>query len=228
MPSYGTILFDLDGTLIDSVGLILDSYHHTLAQHQLPPRSDDYWLAGLGTPLRVQFAEWADDPQELDEMIATYREYNLTNHDSRVTAYPGIVDVVRAVGELGVSLGLVTSKARGGATRGLSLVGLADSFQVLVCADDVSRPKPDPEPVTMALEALDADPGETLFVGDSLHDMESGRAAGVATGAVLWGPFDRAHLAGSAPDHWLEEPTQLLGLLNGEIRRLGLPRRGPS
>src|SRR6266581_1252348 len=77
MPALQTMLFDLDGTLIDSVRLILDSYHHTLATHGLPPRTDEEWLRGVGTPLPVQFADWAEDPDTLEALIATYREYNL-------------------------------------------------------------------------------------------------------------------------------------------------------
>lgn len=90
MPSFRTVLFDLDGTLIDSIRLILDSYHHTLRTHGLPPRSDDDWLRGIGTPLRVQFAPWADGPDRMEALIATYREYNLTNHDAMVRAYDGV------------------------------------------------------------------------------------------------------------------------------------------
>ena len=95
-----TVLFDLDGTLIDSVRLILDSYHHTLASHGLEARHDDFWLEGLGTPLRVQFKPWAHDPAKMEAMIATYREYNLTRHDGMVTAYPGVVPMSRPTNRL--------------------------------------------------------------------------------------------------------------------------------
>ena len=122
MPKFTTILFDLDGTLIDSVRLILDSYHHTLAQHDQAPRTDDFWLAGLGTPLRVQFKPWAENPDELEAMIGTYREYNLAHHDSRVTAYPGVVELVRGIRAAGYRTGLVTSKNKPGALRGLDSV----------------------------------------------------------------------------------------------------------
>jgi pyrophosphatase PpaX len=71
MPPIRTVLFDLDGTLIDSVRLILDSYHHTLAAHGLPPRTDEEWLRGVGTPLTAQFAEWSGDRAKLEALIAT-------------------------------------------------------------------------------------------------------------------------------------------------------------
>jgi len=212
MPPLQTFLFDLDGTLIDSVRLILDSYHHTLAAHGLPPRSDDEWLRGVGTPLTAQFAEWRDSGL-LDALVATYREYNLAHHDRMVTVYPGVVAVVTAIRRAGRATGLVTSKNRSGALRGLTLAKLEQFMDVLVCADEVTNPKPHPEPVQRALALLGADPGKSVYVGDSIHDMMSGRAAGVRTAAALWGPFGREHLEGATPDYWLERPENLLRLL---------------
>jgi pyrophosphatase PpaX len=212
MAPLRTFLFDLDGTLIDSVRLILDSYHHTLAAHGLPPRSDEEWLRGVGTPLTVQLAEWRDQGM-LDALIATYREYNLANHDRMVTVYPGIVAAVEAIRRAGCATGLVTSKNRPGALRGLVLAKLERMMDVLVCADEVTNPKPHPEPVEKAVALLDADPATTVYVGDSIHDMVSGRAAGVRTAAALWGPFGREHLAGATPDYWLRTPADLLGLI---------------
>jgi pyrophosphatase PpaX len=216
MTAIRTVLFDLDGTLIDSVRLILDSYHHTLAAHGLPPRTDDEWLAGVGTPLTAQFAAWGDDPDTLQALIATYRDYNLKHHDRMVTVYPGVVEVVQALKADGVATGLVTSKNRTGAVRGLTLVRLEALMDVLVCADEVENPKPHPEPVEKAVRLLGADPRSTVYVGDSIHDMHSGRAAGVRTAAVLWGPFGRSHLEGAQPDYWLERPEELLALVREE------------
>ena len=213
MAALTTVLFDLDGTLIDSVRLILDSYHHTLAAHGLPAMSDEHWLAGLGTPLRVQFRHWSDDPARLEALIATYREYNLTHHDTMVTAYPEVVPMVRAIRAAGFRTGLVTSKNRPGALRGLALVGLADAMDLIIGADEVENPKPHPEPIQFALRQLGEIPERAIYVGDSIHDMESGRAARVTTGAVLWGPFGRSHLESASPDHWLERPTDLLEVL---------------
>lgn len=209
-----TVLFDLDGTLIDSVRLILDSYHHTLAQHGLPARTDAEWLKGVGTPLTVQLAEWRDQAGTIEAMIATYREYNLKHHDRMVTVYPGVVDAVREIKAASIQTGLVTSKNRPGALRGLKLVGLEALMDVLVCADEVTNPKPHPEPVEKAVSLLGADPSTTLYVGDSVHDMHSGREAGVLTAAVLWGPFQRRQLEQAQPDYWLETPSDLVRLIN--------------
>ena len=213
MPRLSTMLFDLDGTLIDSVRLILDSYHHTLREHQLPARDDAYWLAGVGTPLRVQFQDYAEDPAYLEQLVATYRNYNLANHDQMVTIYPGVAEMMAAVRATGARTALVTSKNREGALRGLRLTGLESFLDVLVCADDVVRPKPDREPVDKAVAQLGATAADAIFVGDSVHDIQAGHAAGVATAAALWGPFSRAGLTPSAPEFWLARPGDLLPLL---------------
>ncbi len=209
---YETFLFDLDGTLIDTIELILTSYRHTIQAHRGSVPSDEAWLQGLGTPLWAQFRAWTDDEAEIEAMVATYRAHNLTHHDRLVREYPGVREAVTMLKARGRRLGVVTSKMRRGALRGLSCCGYDGTFETLVCADDVERHKPDPEPVYRALAALDADPERAVFIGDSPHDMASGRAAGVATAAVLWGPFAREALETHEPDHWLEAPGEILNL----------------
>lgn len=212
MTKLTTFLFDLDGTLLDSVRLILDSYHYTTTKHGLPPKSDAEWLAGLGTPLRVQFRDSVGPDLSMDQLVATYREFNLANHDTMASAYPGVVDVLRQVRARGIRFGLVTSKNQYGARLGLKLMGVESDFEVVIGADDVVNPKPHAEPVLKALEALGTPKENTVYIGDSVHDMESGRAAGVRTAGVLWGPFTRPELERTRPDYWLERPEQLLDL----------------
>ena len=213
MP-FSTFLFDLDGTLIDSIDLILRSYRHTMQIHRAdaPPPPDDVWMKGLGTPLWVQFRHWTDDETEIAAMVATYRAYNLKHHDSLVKPYEGVVEEVVKLKQSGKRLGLVTSKLKDGAMKGLRLAGLDHAFEIVIGAGEVTNPKPHPEPVLKALDLLDAAPERTVFIGDSRHDLECGRAAGVKTAAVLWGPFNRAHLADLDPDFWLEKPAQLAQL----------------
>jgi pyrophosphatase PpaX len=213
MPDIRTVLFDLDGTLIDSIELILASYRHTMAEHGYPDVSDAEWLRGVGTPLRTQLGQWATSQEQLDALVATYRTYNLANHDRMVRAFPLVPELVHRIRASGIRTGVVTSKNREGTRRGLKLVGIEEAMEVLVCADDVTRAKPDPEPVHRALELLQADPASTIFVGDSIHDLVSGREAGVLTGAVLWGPFARQELEPAAPDYWLSTPQELGELL---------------
>jgi pyrophosphatase PpaX len=180
------------------------------ANAPLPP--DDVWMKGLGTPLWVQFRHWTDDEAEIEAMVATYRAYNLHHHDSLVKPYEGVVEEVVKLKRLGKRLGLVTSKLKDGAMKGLRLARLDQAFEIVIGAGEVTHPKPHPEPVLKALALLDAAPERTVFIGDSRHDLESGRAAGVKTAAVLWGPFNRSHLEDLAPDFWLEKPDQLAQL----------------
>jgi pyrophosphatase PpaX len=206
---FSTLLFDLDGTLIDSIDLILRSYRHTMRTHRGEEPPDDVWMEGLGTPLWVQFRHWTQDEAEIRAMVETYRTYNLAHHDELVRPYDGVVEAVLRLDTAGKTLGLVTSKMRGGALKGLRLAGLETAFDVVVGSDEVTNPKPHPEPVLLALERLDRRPADAVFIGDSRHDIECGRAAGVKTAAVLWGPFDRNHLEDLDPDYWLERPSDL-------------------
>jgi len=206
-----TFLFDLDGTIIDSIDLILRSYRHTMTLHRsnepLPP--DEVWIKGLGTPLWTQFGEITADREEIEAMVQTYRTYNLTHHDALVKPYDGVVDEIRRLQTSGKRLGVVTSKLRDGAMRGIRISGLDQVFDIVVGCDDVKHFKPHPEPVLKAVQELGVKHEDTVFVGDSRHDMECGRAAGVKTAAVLWGPFDRPHLEDLSPDYWLEKPEDL-------------------
>lgn len=217
MPAYTAILFDLDGTLLDSIPLIVESFEHAFVAVGRTPPSRDQILKGVGTPLGAYFARWVDEPDVLGALVAQYRAYNLAHHDRRVSAFPGVVDMVAGVRHAGCRTALVTSKNHATARRGLDVMGLAAAFDLVIGCDDVVRPKPDREPVDRALAQLgQVRPGEALFVGDSLHDLESGHAAGVATAAALWGPFDREHLAAGSPTYWLDTPADLLALLDAE------------
>lgn len=207
-----TYLFDLDGTLLDSIDLILTSFHHTSQVHLGKELSDHYWLAGVGTPLRTQLRKIARSEEELDAMMDTYRDFNLEKHDEMAKPYPGIVEVVKKLHRENAKLALVTSKLSEGANRGVRLLGLDEELAVRVCADDVVNGKPHPEPVLKALAALGAEPDQALFIGDSDHDIESGRAAGVATAAVTWGPFTRERLQAAGPTYWVDSPDEIPSL----------------
>ncbi len=196
------VLFDLDGTLLDSIGLLLDCMEYAFAGRPVVPTRAE-WTAGIGTPLRRQMRDFAVAEHELEEVVARYRVHQ-DGHLERCTAlFPGAREVMAWTRSAGFLTGVVTSKGRGMTTRSLAHVGLLDSFDVIVTADDTTRHKPDPEPVRRALDVLGVSPTRALFVGDSTHDMLSGRAAGTYTAAALWGPLSRDTLATAEPTHWL-------------------------
>jgi pyrophosphatase PpaX len=209
---FSAILFDLDGTLIDSTKLIVDSYHHTMQVHRGRAFPDSDWIAGLGTPLRVQFRRFTSDEDEVQRMIATYREWNLAHHDTMVRGFPGAVETVRDLKARGAKLAIVTSKNRHGVERGLALCSFDGLFDVIVTSDDLEASKPDPAPVRTALAALGVGPATALLVGDSPHDIAAGRDAGTKTAACLWGPFERDRLAAEHPDYYLHSFQELARL----------------
>lgn len=214
MPRFDAVLFDLDGTLLDSIELILASYRHTFVAHGLAPVEDARIVEVLGTPLEACFAKWAEQ-SKVAAMIETYVAHNLANHDAMVRTYPGVSELVRALRDDRHELGVVTSKRRESTEVGLRAIGLADVFDVLVCSGETARAKPHPDPVLRALELLGVSAERAVFVGDSTHDMESGRAAGVHTAAVLWGPFTRAALEPTRPTAFARDAAELRAFLYG-------------
>ncbi len=213
---WPTLLFDFDGTLVDSVELILESYRHTMRVHRGASPPDHLFLAGMGTPLRVQFRAFTDDPTEIAAMITTYREWNMANHDRMVRAYPGAVAALRALKARGARLGVVTSKNLRGLERGIILCGFDGLFDSYVTADSMEASKPDPAPVLAAIAELGGEPTATMLVGDSPHDIAAGRSAGTATAACLWGPFTRDQLAEEQPDYWLLDFDDLRALTTAD------------
>lgn len=203
---WAAVLFDLDGTLADTVPLILECYRHTMKVHRGTALPDDRWLATIGTPLRDQLAAFATGPDEVAAMADTYVTRQLELHDDMARPFPGAVELLSELRGRGVRTAVVTSKRRGMATRTLERCGLGEAYDVLVGADDVARAKPDPEPVRTALTLLGLDGparDRALFVGDSPFDMRAGRGAGTRTAAALWGPFSRTVLEAESPDYWL-------------------------
>lgn len=206
--AFRTLLFDLDGTLIDSEELILSSYRHTMAVHlgHVPPA--DVWKESMGRPLIVQLEAFARSAEELRAMERTYTEHNLANHRDLVRPFPGIGSLMQRLRALGVRMGIVTSKRARATRMGLQLCGIHEGwFSAIIAADDVTRYKPDPQPVRKALQALgEEEPRRALFIGDSPHDIRAGSGAGTRTGAALWGPYSRAQLEPACPDYWVATP----------------------
>lgn len=210
--SFTGVLFDVDGTLLDTVELIIQSYQHTFRTHLGREVPEERILAGIGSPLVDHLSLYAADPGEVATMVETYRAFNMTNHDRLTKVFPGVQETVRSLAEQGLKLGVVSSKIRRPVLRGLQLFDLSRYFQTAVCLEDTERHKPDPAPVLLALEQLGVAAEDALMVGDSPADLEAGRRAGTATAAVGWSTFSRAQLAYANPDYVLERMEDLLAL----------------
>lgn len=189
------LLFDLDGTLVDSIELILNSARHAFIDFVGVAPTDNEWRATIGRPLHTVLSEFAaGNAAESARLLARYRDYQLENHDRLLHAYTGIVPALRAFAAAGHQQAIVTSKADWLARKALELIGVDDLFPVLVGCDSSTRFKPDPEPVELALGLLRSSPDDAIFIGDSPHDIHAGTAAGVYTIGVTWGACTRQEM----------------------------------
>ena len=159
--------------------------------------------------------------EEVERLFGRYREYQLEHHDRLVRAYDGIVMAIREFAAAGHPMALVTSKSDWMAEKALKLVELDALIPVVVGCDTCVNHKPHPEPVERALALLGATPENALFVGDSPHDVQSGRAAGVYTVGVSWGAFTRAEMESSGANVVIDEPAELPGAVNGFTQSRG-------
>lgn len=207
-----TVLFDLDGTLIDTIELIVAAAKYAFAGRPGPAPSEAEIRNTIGRPLTTQFGPWLVDDDDLPRLIARYREYQLEHHDRLTTVYDGVPDAVAALHAAGCTMGIVTSKIGFMAERALVHVGLRDYMRVLIAADSTTKHKPDPEPVLVAMTQLGASATNTVFVGDSPYDMMAGVAAGVESIGVSWGAFSTEALRTSGASEVMDHPAQLARL----------------
>ncbi|RDW15692.1 pyrophosphatase PpaX [Oceanobacillus chungangensis] len=205
-----TVLFDLDGTLIDTNQLIIDSFKYTFDHYQLSFTEEEI-IEFNGPPLIDTFHKI--DPERVDEMIAKYREHNITEHDKYVKAFPLVRETLEELKKNDIRLAIVTTKMKTTALKGLALTGLDSYFDTIITLDDVTHPKPHPEPVVKAMQALDAEASRTLMVGDNSHDIESGNNAGVLTAGVAWSRKGKERLLAHHPTYLLEDMRDLLTIV---------------
>jgi pyrophosphatase PpaX len=209
---FPVVLFDLDGTVVDSGGIILASMRHatrTVLRLEIP---DEELMASVGGPgLEAQMRGFG--PDHVDELVRVYREHNEPLHDD-LAAFEGIERVLERLKAEGRQLGIVTAKRRKTVDLAFAILPLERFFDTVVTSEQTQHHKPHPEPVLTALERLGAEPGEAAFIGDSPFDMGAGKAAGVFTVAVSWGkihPVERLRETGA--DAVVHSPEELLDVL---------------
>jgi len=199
--------------------LILASCAHTFERHlgSCPPR--EALIATFGRSLPEALLEFAvqaglpDPSAAAADMLATYRAHNDEVHDTLIRAFEGVPAMLEALVAAGLRLGVVTSKRERAARRGLARYDLGRYFPVQVFHDDTVLHKPHPEPLELGARRLGVDPAALAYVGDSVHDIVAGRAAGMRTIAALWGPFPRIELEAAGPDALASQPGDLPALL---------------
>ncbi len=202
------VLFDLDGTLVDSVESIVRSFTHATQSLLGTTVAREAIVATIGRPLEPTFEALA--PGRGAELLQTYRAYLNEHHDALVRAFPGTVELLVELRGRGYALGIVTAKSRMQAELSFRLCALEPLVDVTVCAEDTPQLKPAPDPLLLAAARLDVAPERCLYVGDTIHDLGAARAAGMVSAAVPWGAGAHEELAALAPDLWLTEPLALL------------------
>lgn len=205
-----TVLFDLDGTLIDTNELIIESFKHTFKTFNIP-FTDEELSTYNGPPLTDTFKKI--NPNKVDEMIETYREHNLLHHEQYVKLFPYVIETLKQLQEKDMSLGIVTSKMRKSALVGIEMTGISTFFKTIITYDDVAHPKPHPEPIIKALDELNGHTHSTLMIGDNFHDIVAGQRAGVFTAGVAWSRKGEEFLKSYDPTFMLKDMRDILTII---------------
>jgi pyrophosphatase PpaX len=206
---FPVVLFDLDGTVVDSGGIILASMRHATREVLGRDFGDAELMQAVGGPgLEAQMAVFA--PERVDELVRVYRDHNEPLHEE-LEACAGMEDVLLRLHAEGRRLGVVTAKRRSTVELAFARVPLAHLFETVVGGDETEKHKPDPEPLLLAAKRMNADPAETAYVGDSPFDIRAAKAAGMYAIAVTWGRIhDRERLEREEPDAIVDRAEELL------------------
>lgn len=209
---YKYILFDLDGTLIDTNKLIIDSFKHTYKTHLDKDIEEREILKYFGEPLITTLRRYSQE--NADALYETYINYNESVHDSSVSLCCNIKECLEQLKEMGCIMAVVTSKRTKMAYRGLELFDILKYFSVVVSLDDTTEHKPHPAPILKALEKLGAAPEEALMIGDSIFDIQCAHNAGVKAVQVSWGAA-LEHLEQEEPDYLVDNALEIIDIARG-------------
>lgn len=221
-----TVLFDLDDTLIDSFDARVAALEKVFARFDIRGRSAREFMRELGgNQLMTALEDLESELGTSDGLYETYRVFYWTQETDAIRPFPGIEPLLTAIRRAGLSTGVVTQKRRNfdiqgrsaGAMSELRQAGLSEAFSAVIGMENVTRFKPHPEGIRLAMKILDASPEGTLMVGDSFPDMEAGRAAGCWTCHATWGlPPGAGALDGVRPDIVVATPAELRTLIFGQ------------
>ena len=213
LRSFKAVFFDLDGTLLDTRALVAISHKHAFKTVLGQDIDEAEIMRDYGRPLRYTFARYA--PSRVDEMIQAYRTFMITQHDVMADVFPGVCEGIKSIHALGqtwdpaLKIGLVTSKKRPLAERGLQLHQLDSYFDIIVGEEDTQEHKPEPEPLLYAARKLQLMPEDTLYVGDSPYDIMCAHAAGTQSAVVSWSSFRADELLELRPNYVLHSFADL-------------------
>ena len=205
------ILFDLDGTLLDTNELIIQSFQHTYKMHLNKHVDKEDIIKNFGEILKITLdREFGEDSEEA---IKTYRSFQTGNFEKLIRIHKGVREGIIELNRQGYNLGIVTSRFNDSAIKGLKHFGLMDYFKSIIGADDTDKHKPDPTPALMALKELEGKPEETIFVGDSPFDVLCGKNAKIASVVVGWSALPMDMILKYEPDYVVESMEELMRLV---------------
>jgi len=209
---FPVVLFDLDGTVIDSGAIILASMRHAAKEVLGAEPPDELLMAAVGGPgLEAQMHALA--PDRVEELVDVYRAHNEALHDELVCC-AGIDGVLVRLKDEGRRLGIVTAKRLATVDLAFKALPLRHLFDTVVGGDETERHKPNPEPLLLAAARLNVEPERCAYVGDSPFDIRAAKAAGMYAVAVTWGGIhDREKLLAEEPDAIVDDAEDLYGVL---------------
>lgn len=216
MAKINTVLFDFDGTIMDTNHVIIQSWQHTFRTVEGKERPEEDIIETFGEPLSVTMEKLL--PQvSVEEGTSIYREFHHSKFSDLINVFPGMLDLMEELKCRGYKLGLVTSRLRNTTNIGLKKYDMEQYFDAIVTCDDTEKHKPDPEPVNIALKRLGSKPEEAIMVGDSMFDILCAKNAGVKAALVSWAlAVSKDEKTGeNAPDYILEKAEDLLKILKG-------------
>lgn len=213
---WPVVLFDFDGTLADTIPLIVASYRHALTAVLGEPAHDDEVRSWIGRPLQPVLEERY--PGRGAELTDIYRTWNLANHDELIRTVEGIPELLDDLHAAGARTGVVSSKKASTVELGLRAVGLADRIDVLAGQEATVLHKPDAAPLLYAAQRLGAAPGDCVYIGDATVDVQAALAAGMGALAVTWGAGLRPALEAAGPLSVVDDVVGLRAQLLGAAR----------
>ena len=205
------VILDFDGTLADTQPLIVSTLHRTLAELQLPPRSDAECRSIIGLPLKECFVQLSQvDNATAERCAEVYRQvFDEDNHPGVVTLFPHVLDTLTALHEQGLLLAICSSRGRPTLDGFVKTFHLEKYISAIVSANDVRQHKPHPEPVETILKQLNIPAGDALVVGDASYDILMGRAAGCRTCGVTYGNQSADDLRAAGADCLIDDFARL-------------------
>ena len=214
MKKIDTVLFDLDGTLINTNEIIIQSFKYTFDTHFPEVEIDrDKILTFIGPTLQQTFSDYTNDPFLIQDMINSYRTYYVENEMGLFEIYPKVIEVVSQLKEEGYNLGIVTSKFKEAAWPSFTFYELDKIFDVFVSLDEVEYPKPNRNPIDVALSHFDSPKG-AIMIGDNKGDILAGKNAGIYSAGVSWSIKGAAYLMQAEPDFMLADMNDVFRVLN--------------